>query len=116
MTPMDDLRTTLRKYLNEKIPPDGTAADTNFSDTEIDVLILDANNLYRAAVVGWTIKSGLIDPRQTEDYTTGQERYKKTSAKDQQDIASKMIDHYTKLSDSIKPGSLLLQIKPPEVL
>jgi hypothetical protein len=48
----------LRALLGERIPDGGSAADTYFSTTEIDNMLLEAgDNVRRAAYEGWQIKA-----------------------------------------------------------
>lgn len=55
----------LRQLLGEDIPPDGTEADTLFSEEEIVDLIESNPDLERAAFEGWRVKaarlSSLVD-------------------------------------------------------
>jgi len=60
MTPTAELRTKLRKYLNEKIPVGGTDADTRFLDSELDEMLTEVANIYQAAARGWVIKASLL--------------------------------------------------------
>lgn len=51
----------LRALLGESIPDGGTAADTLFSDEEIETLLADANDdLDRAAYEGWRQKAASL--------------------------------------------------------
>ena len=49
----------LRLFIDERIPPGGSDADTGFLDADLQML-LDNNqgNLYGAAADGWAIKAG----------------------------------------------------------
>lgn len=50
----------LRGLIGEKIPDGGVAADTNFSDAEIDDLLAQAgSDIDRAAVEAWRIKAAM---------------------------------------------------------
>jgi len=120
MLPSEELRSKLRKMLNETIPEGGSETDTNFADWELNDLLAPANNIYIAASMGWTIKAGLLKER-IENYKVGQESYDKTSLKDMVDFALKMAKQYTEMGK--EPGftgetksGLILKMKPPEVL
>jgi hypothetical protein len=56
MTPTDDLRLTLRMNLDEVIDAGETAADTLFSDAEIDNLLLQSQTIEEASWRGWVVK------------------------------------------------------------
>jgi hypothetical protein len=114
MTPTANIRTRLRKLLNEVIPVGGTESDTQFTDTELDELLTEAMNIYGAAAAGWTIKAGLLQG-QIESYAVGQERYDLTSLKDQLAYALAMSGHYASTAQ-VSTGSRLFGFEPPEVL
>jgi hypothetical protein len=114
MTPAPELRTRLRRLLNEVIPAGGSETDTNFTDDELDVLLSEAPNIYSAAAAGWTMKAGLLQA-QIESYTVGQERYDMTSLKDQLSYALSMAQQYTNMA-KVSGGSIILRLTPPEVL
>lgn len=115
MTPTVELRIRLRKLLNEKIPTDGTEADTNFLDSELDQLLVDATSVYGAAATGWTEKAALLQG-QIESYSVGQEKYDMTSLKDQLTHALSMAEQYQNMAKTKSGASVILNIKPPEVL
>lgn len=117
MTPTVELRTRLRKLLNEKIPADGTEADTNFLDSELDQLLVEATSVYGAAATGWTEKAALLQG-QIESYSVGQEKYDMTSLKDQLAHALAMAEQYREMARRSSSGNIgaILKIKPPEVL
>lgn len=114
MTPTAELRTRLRKLLNEVIPPGGTESDTRFLDADLDELLLEARNIYGAAAAGWTMKAGMLQG-QIERYSVGQEQYDLTSLKDQMAHALAMADRYADMA-KVSGGSIVLKITPPEVL
>ena len=68
---------TVRRYLNETIPADGTAADTGLSETDISLLLKTSVSLYAAAAKGWRLKaaSATSQPGELKKYTIGQESY-----------------------------------------
>ncbi len=118
MTPTPELRTKLRKLLDERIPEDGSDVDTRFSDADdIDELLIDATNIYEAAATGWTIKAGMFQRElgQIESYTVGQERYDIRKLQDMVNYALKMAETYSRMAAS-RIGSVILKFKPPEVL
>ena len=80
----DELKKKLRKYLHEVIPLDGTAADTNLSDEDIEELLADADNIYSAAAQGWRLKATIssMEPGQITKYSIGQETYERSTASD----------------------------------
>lgn len=120
MQPTDELRSTLRRLLNETIPDGSSDSDTAFTDQEIDELLLHSPSIYAAASLGWTIKAGRIKER-IEKYTIGQETYDKTTLKDMVDQAIKMAKQFAELAqttpepESVKTG-YMLRFRPPEVL
>lgn len=114
MTPTVDLRIRLRKLLNEVIPEGGTESDTQFLDADLDELLTDAQSIYAAAGTGWAIKAGMLEGR-IESYSVGQEKYDMTSLKDQLSFALAMAEKYTVMAKA-SGGSVIVNVKPPEVL
>ena len=117
MTPTPELRTKLRKLLDERIPEGGSDADTRFWDADIDELLIDATNIYGAAAAGWTIKASMFqrEAGQIQSYSVGQERYEMSDPKDLMEYALKMAETYSRMASS-SMGSMILKFKPPEVL
>ncbi|MGY0692623.1 hypothetical protein ACW2QC_07490 [Virgibacillus sp. FSP13] len=115
MTPTKELRTRLRKLLNERIPSDGSADDTNFADGELDELISENNSIYAAASFGWTEKAALLQG-DIEQYSAGDERYTLTSLKDKLSHAMQMAAHYGELGKTDSGGGFMFKVTPPEVL
>lgn len=117
MTPTPELRTKLRKLLDEQIPAGGSDADTRFSDADTDELLIDATNIYEAAAAGWTLKAGMFQRElgQIESYAVGQERYDMRKLQDMVNYALKMAETYSRMAAS-SMGSVILKFKPPEVL
>lgn len=115
MTPTAELRTRLRKYLNEIIPAGKTDADTRFLDSELNELLTEAVNVYQAASKGWVIKASLLQG-DIESYSVGQEKYDLTSLKDQLAHAITMAEQYASLartaSSQITSGVILKMTKP----
>lgn len=119
MTPTDELRTRLRKLLDEKIPAGGTETDTRFTDDDLDELLLEASTVFAAAAVGWTMKAGMYQAEMdgVEEYRLGQESEKLTSLKDRLDYALKMAGKYEAMAAAAGDvGSVMLKLTAPEVL
>lgn len=117
MTPTEELRTKLRKLLDERIPEGGSDADTRFTDADIDELLIDATNIYEAAAAGWTLKAGMFQRElgEIESYSVGQERYDMRKLQDMVNYALKMAETYSRMAAS-SMGSFILKFTPPEVL
>lgn len=117
MTPTPELRTKLRKFLDERIPEGGSDANTRFLDADIDELLNDATNIYGAAAAGWTLKASMLQRElgDIESYSVGQEQYNLRQLKDMLDYALKMAETYNQMASS-SMGSMILKIEPPEVL
>ena len=117
MTPTSELRTKLRKLLDEQIPAGGSDADTRFFDADIDELLTEATNIYGAAAAGWTLKAGMLQRElgQVESYAVCQERYDMRKLKDMLDYALKMAETYSRMAAS-RMGSVILKFKSPEVI
>lgn len=120
MLPTDELRIRLRKMINETIPAGGSETDTNFSDQELNDLMLASNNIYIVAAMCWTIKAGLLKER-IENYKVGQESYDHTKLKDMVDFALNMAKQYTEMGKQSDftgetKSSFIIKMKPPEVL
>jgi hypothetical protein len=117
MTPTTELRAKLRKLLDERIPEDGSDADTRFSDEDIDELLIDATNIYEAAAEGWTRKAAMVQREigQIKSYSVGQEKYDMADLTSLLEYALKMAETYSRMAAS-RMGSVILKFKPPEVL
>jgi len=119
MNPTPELITKLRKLLSEVIPEGKTDADTRFTDDELNDLILENDNIYASASLGWTIKAGLFQAEMdgVERYSFGQESEVFVSLKDNLDYALKMAAKYEALgSAQNSTSSLAFTVKMPEVL
>lgn len=95
---MLDPTVTLRAYLNERIPPEGTPADTMFSDIEInDILTFQGaeSNLYFAAAEGWTRKMAAY----ADLVTVGQSGATRNMS-DLRQHAQDMAEYYRELAQS----------------
>lgn len=119
MTPTVELRVRIRKYLNEPIPAGQTDADTRFLNSELDELLIEAENVYQAASKGWVIKASLLQG-DIESYSVGQEKYDLTSLKDQMSHAVTMAGQYASLGESAAGGKVasgvLIKITKPVVI
>mgnify|MGYP005849277969 CR=1 FL=1 len=108
--------------LGEEIPSGGQDTDTNFTESQIDKLLANAQNLYQAASAGWRKKAAKLIQKLGEisEYSVGQETYKKVNLQTAINIAQDMIRMYEDLDKKSKPatntGSMILKITPPEVL
>ena len=114
------MKDVLRKYLHEKIPPDGSELDTNFTDTDIEELLQDADNIYSAAAQGWRIKATLlpVEAGQIKKYSIGQETYEKTTASDYLDYClqmAKMYDELAEKADNMN-SSRIFTVRRPRIL
>ncbi|AYO30809.1 hypothetical protein D2962_09475 [Biomaibacter acetigenes] len=117
MTPTPELRTRLRKLLNEVIPQGGSETDTRFLNADLDTLLIEAVNIYSAATAGWTMKAGMLQQElgQIEQYSVGEETYKVVNLTTAINAALKMAETYSRMAAS-GMGSMILRITPPEVL
>lgn len=115
MTPTAELRLRLRKLLNEVIPGGGVESDTQFFDADLDELLAEAQSIYAAAAIGWTMKAGMLEGR-IESYGVGQEKYELTSLKDQLSFALAMAEKYSVMAKASGGGSVILKLSKPEVL
>lgn len=118
MEPSIELRTRLRKLLNEVIPATGTEGDTKFLDSEIDQLLMEADSLHGAASAGWLEKAGLLQG-DIESYSAGTEKYDLTSLKDRLNHALSMAKHYGDLEEAAagkESSGVMIRICPPRVL
>lgn len=118
MTPTKELRTRLRKLLDERIPEGGSDADTRFTDEDLDELLTEAANVFGAASTGWTMKAGMFQAEMgdVERMTLGQETEQLVSLKDRLEYALKMADKYAAMSKASSAGSVMLRLAPPGVL
>jgi len=117
MTPTPELRTRLRKLLNEVIPAGKTESDTRFLDSDLDTLLTEARNVYGAAAAGWTEKAAKLQDElgRVEGYSLGQEKYNLTSLKDALDYALKMAATYAEMG-RVGSGSRMAKVTLPEVI
>lgn len=116
MTPTVELRTTLRRALDEAIPTNGTADSTRFSDAEIDELLAEAASLPAAAAEGWTRKAAraMSERGGLEENQAGDQKLKFVSIGEYRDHCLAMARLY---ADRVAgAGSRALELDPPDVL
>lgn len=119
MTPTDDFKQELRELLDEVIPTGGTEGDTRFTDDQINRLISRASNVYAAAAEGWTMKAGMLSRElgQIDEYAVGQERYRFMNLQTAISGALSMAKQYGGMAQAAdSAGSVILRLRPPEVL
>lgn len=111
---------TVRRYLNESIPTEGTASDTSLSEADILLLLETSDSLYSAAAKGWRLKaaSASSKPGELKKYSVGQESYEKTTGADYAAYCLEMAKMYDEMAakDSTYGGSLVLGIRRPRVV
>jgi hypothetical protein len=120
MVPTDELRTKLRRLVDESIPAGGTDGDTRFLDTEIDDILTGSENVLYAASQGWTEKAGKIGDElgQMVETQAGDERHKRVALKDALEYCLGMAKVYEVKGDKAKAeedreGSRLLGFQFP---
>jgi len=116
VTPTEELRTKLRRALDEVIPESGTESDTRFTDAEIDELLEEADCLEEAAAEGWFRKAGraMSERGGLEESSAGDEKHRFVKLQDYRDHCLSMARLY---SDRIPGhGSRALEFDPPDVL
>lgn len=114
MTPTDELRTKLRRMIDESIPPGGTDADTRFPNDEIDELLTEASTLEQAASEGWTRKAAraMSERGGLEESQAGDERHKFVSIEAYREHCLAMAKVY---AGKAGRRSRLMTLDPPEV-
>jgi len=114
MTPIDELRTKLRRLIDENIPEGGTDGDTRFSDDEIDEILTEAADINAAASEGWTRKAAraMSERGGLEESQAGDERHRFVSIEAYRDHCLAMAEMYAKRSGK---RSRLLAFDPPVV-
>lgn len=105
--------------INDLIPAGGSDEDTTFSDLELDDIISESNNIYRAASEAWSIKASLLQG-EIESYSAGNEKYELTPLKDRLHHALSMSRMYEEKAESLEAeepqGSVILKFKSPDVI
>jgi hypothetical protein len=97
VTPTDELREQLRLLLDETIPEGGTAADTLFTDAELDLLLTLSSTLDQAAAAGWKLKAQrVMSPTAVVEARFGSESFRFTSPKDLADFALGMAQRFSR--------------------
>lgn len=120
MTPTPELRTRLRRLIDEKIPQTGSDADTRFSDADLDDLLNESQTVYGAAALGWTEKAGMLQDEmgEVEETRLGQESYRLVQLKERLAYALTMAKEYGEKdrAQTKTGGSYILSVTTPEVL
>lgn len=119
MTPTAELRTRLRKLLDEVIPTGGTESDTRFLDADLDELLAEARNVFGATSAGWTMKAGMIarELGNLQSHSVGQEQYVIVNLQTAQRTALEMADRYDGMARAAGgSGSMVVPIERPEVI
>jgi len=116
MTPTDDLRSRLRRALDEAIPSGGTDAATRFTNAAIDELRSEASCLEAAAAEGWTRKAAraISERGGLEESSVGSEKLKFVSIDSYRRHCLEMAELYRSRVPGV--GSRLLAFEPPDVL
>jgi hypothetical protein len=116
MTPSDELRTQLRRLIDEGIPPGKTEADTRFTDAELDEILTASSFIEEAAAEGWTRKASRAFSERggLEESQAGDERFKFFSLEKYRDHCLQMAGHFWSKVPS--GGSRLFAFQPPDVL
>ena len=107
MQPTDELRTRLRAWISERIAPDGSDADTNFLDSDLDELIERCRSLEETAWRAWMQKAGWVLEGKTLvlEKSIGSERLKLASPLDLSKQFREMADYYYSLiPPDLAPG------------
>jgi|CZCA01.1.fsa_nt_gi hypothetical protein len=116
MVPTPELRTRLRKLLDERIPESGRDTDTRLLDEDLDEILLESANVFAAAAMGWTMKAGMLQSEMgdVERLTLGQETEQLVSLRDRVTYALGMAERYASMAKASRPGSVMLRVKPAE--
>lgn len=119
MVPTQDIERKLRRLVNEKVPAGGTAADTRFSDEDIDDILSDTSSIYAAAAEGWRLKAILSEgPGETKEYSIGQETYKNTTSTEFASYCLQMATMYDEMAaktDNMSEARILT-VRRPDVI
>lgn len=115
MEPTAELRTKLRRLLDERIPAGGTDADTRFTDAEIDELLTEASSIEEAAAAGWRQKAAwaMSERGGLEKSRAGDESHEFVSLETYRKHCLEMASYYS--SQVSGRGSRLFEFDPPEV-
>lgn len=116
MTPTAELRTRLRKLLDERIPAGGSDTDTRLLDEDLDEILTESGSVFAAAAMGWTMKAGMLQSEMgdVEKLTLGQETEQLVSLRDRLTYALGMADKYASMAKASGQGSVMLRAKPAE--
>lgn len=121
MTPTEELRTRLRRFIGEKIPTGKTDTDTRFLDVELDDLLNESQTIYGAAALGWTEKAGMIQDEMgnVQQTSTGEESYTLVALRDRLAYALSMAKEYEAKDAQERAksgGSFMFSVGSSEVL
>ncbi|MEL3899319.1 hypothetical protein [Treponema phagedenis] len=107
MTITAELVQRIRALLNEKIPNGGTAADTNFADTDIAAVLQIAESENHALFILWTQKSSLVqkDANFIKRIQAGGESVERYTAGDYANLFLKIAQGYKDLWEAEKKNS-----------
>ncbi len=113
LIPTPVLRIELRRLVDERIWT--TAADTRFSDAELDILLTGATHINAAAVSGWRIKASraMSERGGLEESQAGDEKHKFISLEAYRDHCLAMAQMFSTLVPRV--GSRALEYDLPEV-
>ncbi|MGV8164642.1 MAG: hypothetical protein ACLKAK_07280 [Alkaliphilus sp.] len=115
LIPTPELRNKLRQFLDEKISITDVAADTRFSDAEIDALLTEASHINNAAAAGWTLKATWVMSERggLEKSQAGDEKHEFIKLTEYRDHCLAMAKLYAHMTP--KTGSKLLGYDLPDV-
>ncbi|MBT9157023.1 MAG: hypothetical protein DDT37_02028 [Firmicutes bacterium] len=113
LIPTPALRLELRRLVDERILT--TAADTRFSDAEIDILLTGATHINAAVASGWRIKASraMSERGGLEESSAGDEKHKFISLGAYRDHCLAMAQMYSILVPRV--GSRALEYALPVV-
>jgi hypothetical protein len=96
MTVTAELITKVRKLTGEPILPEGTEADTRFTDVEISEFIADASSVNNAIADVWEAKAGLFQAEigSVKSVGAAQETTQWYTPKEQADFCFNMAKQY----------------------
>lgn len=120
MTPTPELREKLRRLIDERVPANGTDADTRFTDAELDELLADAANIDLAAAEGWRRKAGMLarEIGQVASSRAGDVQVDMVNLQTAQMYALRMAEEYERRGQNQVAArrSRVLAYEPPDVL
>ncbi len=115
LIPTVALRIELRWLVDERIPAGMTAADTRFSDVDLDILLTGATHINAAASSGWRIKASraMSERGGLEVSHAGDEKHTFVSLADYRDHCLTMAQMYAQMTP--RTGSRAMNYDLPEV-